>query len=101
MRPQRNRGVVAAAHTTTAPYYGYQWWVRSNGTYAAHGYKGQRIFVIPHLDMVVIFTGDIQGSAPSLLLSTYIVPAARSAEPLPENPQGVALLEARISEMSR
>jgi CubicO group peptidase (beta-lactamase class C family) len=87
--------------STTAPYYGYQWWVRSNGTFAAHGYKGQRIFVIPHLDMVVIFTGDIQGSAPSTLLSAYIVLAARSSEPLPENPQGVALLEAGISELGR
>jgi CubicO group peptidase (beta-lactamase class C family) len=88
------------AHTT-APYYGYQWWVRSNGSYAAHGYKGQRIFVMPDLDMVVVFTGDIQGSAPSYLLSAYIVPAARSDEPLPENPEGASLLEARIGEMGR
>ena len=40
-----------AAHGA-ASYYGYQWWVRGSGTYAAHGYRGKRIFVIPDLEMV-------------------------------------------------
>jgi CubicO group peptidase (beta-lactamase class C family) len=82
-----------------ASYYGYQWWVRGSGIYAAHGYRGRRIFVIPDLDMVVIFTADLSGNLPSVVLSNYIIPAARSSEPLPENPEGVALLEARISEI--
>jgi len=82
-----------------ASYYGYQWWVRGSGTYAAHGYRGKRIFVIPDLEMVVVFTADLSGNAPSVILSNFIIPAARSTEPLPENPEGVALLEARISEI--
>jgi CubicO group peptidase (beta-lactamase class C family) len=82
-----------------ASYYGYQWWVRGSGIYAAHGYRGQRIFVIPDLDMVVVLTGDLSGNLPSVVLSNYIIPAARSSEPLPENPEGVALLKARINEI--
>jgi CubicO group peptidase (beta-lactamase class C family) len=84
-----------------ASTYGYQWWVRGSGIYAAHGYRGQRIFVVPHLEMVVVFTADLAGNAPSVLLSSFIIPAARSSEPLPENPEGVALLEARIDEIQR
>jgi CubicO group peptidase (beta-lactamase class C family) len=79
-----------------ASYYGYQWWVRGSGIFAAHGYRGQRIFVVPHLQMVVVFTVDLPGSEPSLLLGSFILPAARSSQPLPENPEGVALLQARI-----
>jgi CubicO group peptidase (beta-lactamase class C family) len=87
--------------TGAAPYYGYQWWVRSSGTYAAHGYEGRRIFVLPDLEMVVVFTGDLAGSAPSWLLSTYIVPAARSNKPLPKNPSGAAALETRVREFEQ
>jgi CubicO group peptidase (beta-lactamase class C family) len=84
-----------------ASYYGYQWWVRGSGIYAAHGYQGQRIFVIPDREMVVVFTADLPGNVPSVLLSSFIIPAARSSEPLPENPEGVALLKARIDEIGR
>ena len=84
-----------------ASYYGYQWWVRVDGTFAAHGYRGKRIFVVPDLEMVVVFTADLPGNTPSVLLSSFILPAAKSPEPLPENPQGVALLEARIGEIER
>ena len=79
-----------------APYYGYQWWVHSSGAYAAYGYKGQRILVRPDLEMVVVFTGASSGT---MLLNTFILPAVKSSEPLPENPQGVALLESLISEI--
>ena len=65
----------------------------------AHGYRGQRIFVIPDREMVVVFTADLPGNVPSVLLSSFIIPAARSSEPLPENPEGVALLKARIDEI--
>jgi CubicO group peptidase (beta-lactamase class C family) len=84
-----------------ASYYGYQWWVRGSGTFAAHGYRGKRIFVIPDLEMVVVFTADLSGNTPSVILSNFIIPAARSPEPLPENPEGVALLEARINEIQQ
>jgi CubicO group peptidase (beta-lactamase class C family) len=82
-----------------ASYYGYQWWVRGSGIYAAHGYRGKRIFVLPDLEMVVVFTADLSGNLPSVVLANYIIPAARSSEPLPENAEGVARLEARIGEI--
>ncbi len=84
-----------------ASYYGYQWWVRGSGTFAAHGYRGKRIFVIPDLEMVVVFTADLSGNIPSVLLSNFIVPSAQSSEPLTENPEGVALLQARIDELAQ
>ncbi len=39
--------------------YGYQWWVRKQGTYESYmalGYAGQYIIVIPELDLVVVIT---------------------------------------------
>jgi hypothetical protein len=44
---------------------------------------------------------DLSGNLPSVVLSNYIIPAARSSEPLPENPEGVAHLEARISDIKQ
>ncbi len=48
-------------------HYGYQWWLRQlpvsdghvpqrNDIFHGHGYGGQFVFVIPKLDMVVVFT---------------------------------------------
>jgi CubicO group peptidase (beta-lactamase class C family) len=73
---------------TLYDYYGYQWWVDSTGYYVALGYKGQRIFVIPGKNMVVVFTGNLTGAdilTPKKLLDSYIIPAASSEIALPEN----------------
>ncbi len=79
--------------------YGYQWWVDDSGMYMALGYAGQFIFVVPEKEMVVVFTSDLEESlfyAPQELLNDFILPAAVSPDPLPANPEGVALLEARV-----
>ncbi len=40
-------------------WYGYQWYLETDGTYAAHGNGGQRLAVLPSRDMVVAMTaGD-------------------------------------------
>jgi len=82
------------------PHYGYQWWRLGNGGYAALGYGGQRIVVIPELEMVVVITGEFSGTTSRYLVDAFIVPAAKSSEPLPENPAGVALLESRINDVA-
>lgn len=79
--------------------YGYQWWVYPDGSFCAHGLGGQYIFVHPDRDLVVVFTSWLTGSdteQPPALMNTFIVPAARSALPLPENPEALAQLKARI-----
>jgi len=66
--------------------YGYLWW-RSTERYAGHtaemffanGNGGQYIFVIPSLDLVVVFTGENYNSdaqnRPFEILDTYVLPA--------------------------
>jgi len=40
--------------------YGYQWWIDPEyGTISARGYMGQKIFILPDHNMVVVFTCDI------------------------------------------
>lgn len=85
--------------STAKPHYGYQWWRLSDGGYAALGYGGQRIAVIPGLDMVIVVTGDIPGATSRYLVDAFILPAAWSSEPLPENSEALALLEARVEEI--
>jgi CubicO group peptidase (beta-lactamase class C family) len=49
-------------------YYGFQWWLEPlnnvsgiesepNDIFLASGFGGQKLFVIPHLDLVVVFQG--------------------------------------------
>ncbi len=63
-------------------YMGYLWWLHEDGPYAAHGMKGQFIYVIPESDLVVVFTGDIPDAKfaqPQLLIRDYIIPACDSS----------------------
>ena len=85
-------------------HYGYQWWVDSAGYYMAVGYKGQRIFVVPEKNMVVVFTADLIGResfTPKKLLDYYIIPAASSSNALPSNTQEKARLDALIDSVSK
>lgn len=67
--------------------YGYQWWIDSwtvNGRtisgYSAQGIGGQYVFVVPSLDLVVVFTGNqpaAQQLLPFQLMRNYVLPAVR------------------------
>jgi len=79
--------VVPAAwvHDSTQPQiradggwsYGYQWWVDADVPFfAALGRYGQCIFVVPRLDLVVVFTAHIDSNDQERdLLKNYIIPA--------------------------
>ena len=60
---ESTRAHVPIPDTTSGPQlgYGYQWWVNQSSPhpgYAAIGFGGQRIFVIPDLDLVAVVTQD-------------------------------------------
>ena len=66
-------------------HLGYSWWLHEFGPYAAHGMKGQFIYVIPDLNMVVVFTGQNYSwredydytlyEHPLIMMLDYILPA--------------------------
>ncbi len=82
--------------------YGY-WFNEPEGKnathrgYAAIGYAGQILYVMPDLDVIVVTTGDI---AYSMVFANglidYVIPSIQSETALPANPTGNALLQKAI-----
>ena len=73
--------------------YAYQWWrytnasstgqaLQVNDVYFALGWGGQHIFVVPHLNMVVVVTAGnfATGNEPRYFFKDYILPAAYAVE---------------------
>jgi CubicO group peptidase (beta-lactamase class C family) len=62
--------------------YSYQWWTYLSedvDVYGAEGYQGQSIYVVPSLDIVVVFTSSFPPYEPyphTAILFDYIIPAA-------------------------
>ena len=62
-------------------FYGYQFWVSSFGMYAAVGYGGQWIMILPDYESVVVFINDFeegngeQWNIPERLVRDYIIPS--------------------------
>ena len=70
--------------------YGYQWWTTGSGEYGAMGYGGQFIFVVPHKNIIAVFTSNLDLKdifIPSVFLRSNIIPSVKSDKPLPENLQ--------------
>jgi len=81
--------------------YGYQWYIHSFG-FHSFGYKGQYIFVIPELEIVAVFISYLQPYQmfdPISLVEDYIIPAAKSNRALADNPEALALLREKESEL--
>jgi len=79
--------------------YGYQWWAFSSNVATAAGKGGQRIYVLPDKDMVVVCTAGLKQEhevSYLQLLTAFITPAAKPTTPLPPNPAGLASLESKI-----
>jgi hypothetical protein len=79
--------------------YGYQWWVTPGKYYAAVGYNGQFIFVVPDKNMVAVFTSvldQVDFFIPEELLNRYVIPAVVSDNPLPENASQAVRLKGLI-----
>jgi CubicO group peptidase (beta-lactamase class C family) len=92
--------------TEGQPNYGFQWWCgdfhyadRSAFTFLASGHGGQKIYVFPDLDLVVVLThevfdnpmGELHNGA---ILGRYLLPAA---DPDADLGQPVALDDATLS----
>ena len=59
--------------------YAYQWWVYpASKLYAAQGRYGQKIIVVPDLELVIVFTANMEDTSPIfVLVEDYIIPAAQ------------------------
>ncbi len=58
-------------------YYGFLWWIHGDGFYAAHGYKGQFIYLAPEQDLVVVITANLADKdfvEPQKLIWDYLFP---------------------------
>ena len=81
--------------------YGYQWWIDDEGYYAAVGYAGQRIFIVPKHNMVVVFTSFKSYRKPDILMKSYIVKAVESDSPLPDNVNANSRLNELVEKCSK
>lgn len=76
--------------------YGYWWWLEP-GSYAAEGWGGQRIVVVPDEDLVVVFT-SADFNQPRSLYEFFIKPAVKIGK-IPANPKESAALAKLVAEL--
>jgi CubicO group peptidase (beta-lactamase class C family) len=79
----RTHARVADMNRAENSGYGYLWWVDEQwGGYSAHGAGGQFVFVVPRLDLVVVFTSALSFEDfpfPWDMMKDYVLPAAGDA----------------------
>ncbi len=66
--------VQQAYRSSTGSRYGYQWWIRNYGKagylgYNAQGFGGEYIFVVPPLNLIVVYTSQHWGSKDSYFVN--------------------------------
>lgn len=79
--------------------YGYMWWsYAGDGYYAARGLEGQRIWVLPDHNLVVVLTARVDTSTTLALkpiLDDYVIPSVVSDTALDPDPDAFKALEAQ------
>jgi CubicO group peptidase (beta-lactamase class C family) len=89
---------TTAQSTPSEDDYGYGWWVSEEG-FEASGRGGQKIAVLPSLNLVVVMTG---GGFESDDIDPYLRAAlVDPGKPLPENPAGVDQLNAALAAVAQ
>ena len=84
--------------------YGYLWWLDEWGGYSAHGSGGQYCYVIPDLDLVVVFTASLSPGnfpLPWDYMKRFVLPAAGKGKgkgPAPD-PEGDAAFAALAEQL--
>ncbi|MEO8285227.1 MAG: serine hydrolase [Chloroflexota bacterium] len=90
------------AYGTDHKNYGYLFWVYPTH-FAAEGLGEQVIAVVKESNMVVVLTSSVDWHAGPVvlkLLQDYILPAAKSDKPLPENASALADLQRKVAYMA-
>ena len=101
--------IEAASSDQTGKGYGYYWWtgVPAGGhrSYAAKGAWGQRIQVIPELDLVLVVTANLTPQQTKSLFPTLVDrmvhDAVQSDSARPECPEELLLLRDEIADSCR
>lgn len=96
--------VQAATEPQRGEDYGYGWWVtRADADipyFAADGRMGQRVVLVPVLNIMIVSTGA--GFEMSDVLDAHLVPAMLDTEhALPANPAGVERLAAAVASLAQ
>ncbi len=82
--------------TKSSDQYGYQWWVDKEGSFAAMGHRGQRIFVVPQHDLVAVFTCFDAPRTPDFVMRSHIIPSIVSDAALPADTVANQRLQALV-----
>ncbi len=78
--------------------YCYQMWRGRNNTVRLDGLAGQFVVLIPDKDAIVVFTANARDTQDELnLMHNYLIPAIKSDEALPANPDLDSELQKRQS----
>jgi hypothetical protein len=88
---------------TLAEYYGYQWWMDSDGNYMALGYAGQYLIVSPEHNLVTVFASGLPERdfhLPYRLFRTYVLPAVETGDVARGGPGSLATAIRRFESSS-
>ncbi len=93
--------IATATRDHTGTGYGYYWWLDpKNGLISAKGVRGQRLEIVPARNLVFVVTAELPpalvASITKKLLEEFVLPAATSDVPLPENSDAWEKLEAEV-----